>query len=249
MSDPPNYRFYSNPRFSVNHVAEYISADNANQRETVIRAAKFPRKTSVAPYSQAKRIICDFLVSNSGDPDALNDDIQRLETRLRREPDGWMRDEILRNIAAIEAFQIAFKTTRAKRLRFVAGPKDVTMLLEGVRINTRMELSLIETSKEGVTFSGGVVMLIANADASRKKIEERRKTVAALTHWSLQKSSPNIETLERLCLSFDVFGNVATPASKSVERLRANVISSCREAAANWSNVQPPSGYDGPDWR
>jgi hypothetical protein len=249
MADTPNYGLYKNPRFSVNHVAEYISADTAGQREAVIRSAKFPRKTAVIPYSASKKAICTFLGANSGRLSDLDEDLIRFETRLRREPDGWMKDEIRRNIAAIGAFKSAFTTAKAGRFRFLPGPTDMAMPLEGVRINARMDLTLTETTTAGVTYSGGVVMLIAGTDAARKKIDDRRKTVAALLFWGLQNLGGNFEPLEKLCLSFDVFGVVATPAPKAIERLRANIAVSCREAASTWDGVAPPPGYDGPDWR
>lgn len=96
-------------------MAEYLSTVNAGQRERVIRAAKFPRKTTVVPYSQAKRIAGDFMAGNTGDVSYFDAHLQRLETRLRREPDGWMQDELRRNINAIAAFKTAFVRNRAKR--------------------------------------------------------------------------------------------------------------------------------------
>jgi len=196
----------------------------------------------------AKRILCRFLAENSNDASALNADIGRLETRLRREPDGWMKDELRRNISAIQAFQSSFPRIRPRRARFSAGPTDVAMRVEGVNINVRLDLEISERSRLDVTYSGGVVLFIANTDQARKNIEGRRRVVAALIHWVLQNNSDNIEPIERLCLSFDVFGQIATPAPTATERLRLNVRSSCLEAAAGWNGVEPPEGYDGPDW-
>ena len=248
MPDTPNFGFHKNPRFSVNHVAEYISTDTAGQRETVIRNAKFPRKPAVVPYTRSRHSIEAFLAGNSGNLSRLDEDLERLEAHLRREPEGWMKTELRRNIDAIEAFKKAFTKTRAKRFRFVVGPTDMTMLIGGVRINARLNLTVTETTDAGVTHSGGCTLLIANTEAARKKIEERRKAVAALIHWGLQSGGSNIEPLERLCFSFDVFGLTITTAPKAIDRLRANITSACDEATARWPHVAPPSGYDGPDW-
>lgn len=229
-------------------MAEYISTENALQRANVIRSAKFPRKVQVVPYALSRRTISAFLAENTGDLSSLDNDIRRLETRLRREPDGWMQGEIRRNIAAIKAFKKTFTKTRAKRFTFIAGPTDLAMRIAGVLVNARLDMTLTETGKDGTTYSGGCATLIANTEQSRKKIDERRKTVAALIHWGLERSNSNIEVLPRLCLSFDVFGSVVTPAPKAFERLRSHVISSCEEAAARWDDIDPPAGYDGPDW-
>jgi hypothetical protein len=42
-----------------------------------------------------------------------------------------------------------------------------------------------ETDDAGVAYSGGCVLFIANTDAARKNVEERRKAVAALIYWEL----------------------------------------------------------------
>lgn len=230
-------------------MADYLVAVTAGQREGVIRAAKFPRKPAVIPYSQGKRIIRDFLGSNSRELSYFDDHLTRLETRHRREPEGWMRDEIRRNIEAIKAFKRAYSKSRAKKYTFTSGPIDLSLHLEGVRINTRLDAGLIEEATDGSAYGGGCVLFTANTDATRKHIEERRKTVAALVMWSLEEAGGNIEPLPRLCLSLDVFGESIVKAPTSVERLRANTRQSCVEVAGAWDRVSSPSGYDGPDWR
>lgn len=178
----------------------------------------------------------------------MDDDIERLETQLRREPEGWQRTELRRNLNAIEQFKETFTKTRAGRHRFTPGPTDLTMMLEGVRINVRLDVSVIEETPERPTYFGGCVLFLASTEAARKNIEDRSKTVAALVHWGMQASNENVEILDRLCLSFDVFGRALTRAPKSVDRLRNNMAIACREAASSWAGVRPPAGYDGPDW-
>jgi hypothetical protein len=51
-------------------------------------------------------------------------------------------------------------------------------------------------------------------------------------------------TVERLTTQLRALGI----SIKVVERLRANIRSSCREAASCWDRIEPPEGYDGPDW-
>lgn len=230
-------------------MADYMRAGTASQRETVMRAAKFPRTTAVAAYKAARQSITDFLPENGGNLAEVDSHISRLETRLRREPDGWMQDDLKRSIEALEAFKVAFKSCRLKRLNFTPGPADLSMSVEGVRINSRLDARVLETADDGSAYGGGIVLFIAGGDTARKNIEERCKIVAALVHWNLQTIGGNIEPLPRLCLSFDVFGKTATKAPKAIDRLRSNIESSCREVAGSWDSVAPPSGYDGPDWR
>ena len=224
-----------------------MATSNADQRERVIRAAKFPKKIPVAAYAPAKRVMCDFLAGNTGDLSYFDSHIQRFETRRRREPEGWMRDEMRRCIEAIAAFKRTFSRRRLRRHVFAPGPTDLAMKLEGVRVHARLDVTLSETAKDGVTYSGGCVLFLANTDAARRNIEARRNSVAALVHWSLEGG--NIEPLPRLCMSFDVFGETVIKAPQATDRLRRYVESSCAEAAARWDRVAPPADYDGPNWK
>ena len=248
MLDSLNYQFHRKPRFSANHVAEYLTTQNATQREAVIRKAKFPRKVSVIAYSQALPSIGKFLASNSRDPSYFDDVLARLAARERREQ-GYNRDEAQRCQAAINAFIETFKQSSAKKCRFTHGPQDVAFSISGVRINVRLDAPIFEEAPDGQGFSGGCVLIMASTDEARKNIEDRKKHVAALIHWALEQSPLQFEPLPRLCMSFDPFGGDVVRAPKSIDRLRRSITSSCHEVAARWDSIEPPSGYDGPDWR
>lgn len=249
MSTTPNYSFYRNPRFSANQLADYLATDNAEQRERIIRQAKFPKKIPVATYAPSKRAMASFLTSNTGALSYFDSHIRTFETRRQREPDGWLRDEMQRNIDALAAFKRVFAGRRMRRYRFVTGPTDLTLTLRGVRINTRLDVGVSDTDASGVTYSGGCVLFVANTDQARRNIEARCRSVAALVHWSLESSNPNIEPLPRLCMSLDVFGEALTKAPTATDRLRGRVASTCDEAASRWDRVAPPDDYDGPNWQ
>jgi len=247
MLDAPNYGFHRSPRFSANHLAEYLTTTNANQREAVIRKAKFPRKVSVIAYAQALPAIGKFLSTNSGDLSYFDDMLARLAAKELRE-DGYNREEAKRCQAAIASFKETFATSGSRKYRFLPGPQDISVKISNVRVNIRLDAPIVEEGKDGQLFSGGCVLLMASTPDARKNIEDRRKYVAALIHWALQESSSQTEALARLCLSFDPFGGEITKAPIAVDRLRRNMTSSCHEVAARWDDIEPPTGYDGPDW-
>ena len=249
MPNTPNYKLNRTPRFSVNHLTQYLVARNANQREKIIREAKFQKKVRVVSYAQSKRAMSDFLAGNTGDLSYFDDHTRRFETRRRREPEGWMRDEMDRNIEAVAAFKTTFSRRRARRYQFAAGPSNRSIRFEGVSINVRLDALVTYTDDEDVTYSGGCVLFLARTDTVRSNVEERRKSVAAMVHWSLEIADENIEVLPRLCMSFDVFGQTIVKAPRATNRLRSQIRSACNEAAARWDHVTPPSGYDGPHWR
>jgi len=248
MSDAPNFGFHRNPRFSANHLAEYLTTTNAKQREGVIRKAKFPRKVSVVAYSQALPAIGKFLASNSPDLSYFDDAIARLAAKELRE-DGYNKDEAKRCQAAIEAFKQTFPSVANRKYRFTAGPQDLAFKIADVRVNVRLDAPVVEEAKDGQLFSGGCVLVMASTPDACKNIEDRRKHVAALVHWALQDTSSQIEPLPRLCMSFDPFGGEVIKAPTATERLRNTMTASCREVASGWNSIEPPSGYDGPDWR
>lgn len=247
MPDTPNYGFNKKPRFSTNHLADYLCATTAPQRTAVIRDAKFPRKPAVTAYSQIKPTVCQFLGSNSGDLAHFDVTLKKLAAKAERET-GYNRDEALRCQAAINAFKEAFTKTRAKKYEFSAGPADIFMKLEGVHVSIRLDARVMETQDDGATYAGGCILFLAGSADARKRIEDRRKYVAATIHWGLEGSG-QMEPLPRLCMSFDVFGKAMEKAPASYDRLRKNMQHSCAEVARAWDGVEPPSGYDGPDWK
>lgn len=100
----------------------------------------------------------------------------------------------------------------------------------------------------GETQTGGIVLFYLNTAESRKHIEDRRRQVASLIRWALEENG-QMEPLPSLCLSMDIFGGAAIRAPDAIGRFRESVDRSCREAALKWDTIEPPIGYDGPDWR
>jgi len=247
MDDAPNYRFYRHPRFSANHLAEYLCTKDAGQRDAVIRKAKFPRKAAVVAYQQVVPAFRSFL-AKPGDGfvqlDALAD---RLRAKALRE-EGYNQLEAQRCVLAIEAFKKAYGAAKWGKVQFLAGPQDITSKVAGVTVNVRLDPPIIEQTGDQ-SYGGGCVMFLASTPDARKNIEDRRKYVAAIAHWSLDGADANLQSHPRVCMSFDVFGNELTRAPTSFQRLRKTMTDTCREAFVKWPDIEPPAGYDGPEWR
>lgn len=226
-------------------MAAYLCTTNARQRTAIIREAKFPRRVQVASYSQIKPDIIRFLAGNSGDLSYFDVTLEKLAAKARTHEKASARLEARRCQDAIEAFKETFVRARAKNLSFTTGG-NVLMKLEGVNVHIPMDVGVIETER-GRSHSGGCILFMSGSADARKNIEDRRKHAAALVNWGLEGGQ--MEPLPRLCVSFDVFGNKIERAPASSTRLRAEMRDSCREVAARWDAVEPPTGYDGPDWR
>jgi len=108
MADTPIYSFYRSPRFSANHIAEYLCTTDANQRAGVIRMAKFPRRLPVAAYQQIVPYIRQFFSSNSWDASIFGGIVATLQRKATSPDEGYDRDEARRCLSAIDAFNETF---------------------------------------------------------------------------------------------------------------------------------------------
>jgi hypothetical protein len=246
MGNSPNYGFYKEPRFSANHLAEYLCTRDASQRESVIRRAKFPRKPALIAYQQVTPILRGHMSANHKDIAEIDIAIERMARKAERDG-GYSRDEALRCIAALEAFKEAIAEVDLGKAQFSHGPQDLLLTVSDLRVNVRLDPTIVEVVGEQM-HHGGCVIFLASSKETRKNIEERRRYVAALVHWALEESVGNSEPLARLCFVLDVFGREAIRAPAANERLRKTVTASCREIVNNWAAVTPPNGYDGPNW-
>lgn len=229
----------------MNHLTSYLSTTNAGQRDRVIQQAKFPKKIPVAMYGQARQAIQSFWSSSATATEHFQITLTKLERQARNEPDR--RDDALRCIAAIERFQALHASKRWNGLTLTGGPVDIAFRRAEVLINVRLDCQIFK-SNGGETVTGGAVLFYANTPDSRKNMEERRRQAASLVRWALEENG-QMEPLPSLCLSLDIFGDTVVRSPDAKDRFRDSVDQSCKEAALKWDSIEPPSGYDGPDWR
>lgn len=228
----------------MNHLAEYLATTNASQRTKVITGAKFPKKVEVAAYSQIRKPLRDALSK----PDFGHDDLEfladRLEIRTGQEV-GWNRDEAMRCLRAVRAFQVSLQPRSFAKYDISPAPKSLAVQVAGVRINVTMDAMVTET-KGDVTNSGGIMLLYAFS-ADRGDLKERLAATSGLILWALE--SGQMKPLPRLCMTVDLAQQNVVKASPSFSRFRGRVAESCKEIAARWDSIEPPADYDGPDWR
>ena len=242
MSDAPIYRFNRNPRFSVNHLTRYLSTTNAGQRDKIVQEAKFPRTIPVTIYGEARRAIQAFLGSGR-DLAYFDVPLRKLERTANADPEK--RDEALRCIRALRAFMDTYAAKRWANATFSPNAVDVPLKVSGVFINVRLDCQIYERRGDE-TVTGGMVLFYAQTPESRKNIELRRRQVASTIFWALEGGQ--LEAMPRLCFSFDVFGEEIVRAPDAKDRFRSDVENSCREVCLKWHTIEPPAGYDGPDW-
>lgn len=228
----------------MNHIAEYFATTNATQRTKTIRAAKFPKKVEVASYTQIRKPLRDALSQPEFGRDSLDFLVDRLEDKARRES-GYNRDEALRCVRAVRAFQATFNPKSFSRVSISPSPKSLFAKVEGVKLNVTLDAQVTAT-KGDVTSSGGIVLLYAFS-ADRGSLKDRLSTTSGLVLWALEGGQ--MEPLPRLCMAADLAEHEIVKASASHTRFRERVAESCKEIASRWDEIEPPHDYDGPDWR
>lgn len=228
----------------MNHLAEYLATTNATQRTKVITAAKFPKKIEVATYGQVRTALRNALTKPAFGRDDLDFLVDRLETKVARET-GWNRDEAMRCLRAVQAFQATLQPRSFSQFELSAAPKGMSVSVEGVKINVTFDATVTAT-KGDVTNVGGIVLLYAFS-ADRGDLKDRLQATSSLMLWALEGSQ--MEPIPRLCMTIDLAENLTVKASASYARFRDRVSESCKEVAARWDSIAPPHDYDGPNWQ
>jgi hypothetical protein len=186
----------------------------------------------------------DALTADGLGLDGLSALADRFDERSRREA-GYQRDEALRCARAVRAFQETFNPRSFGRYELRAPSRALTTNIEGVRVNVTLD-ALVSEGNGDATYSGGIVLLYAFS-VDRGSMRDRLSTTAGMILWALEAGQ--MEPLPRLCMAADLADRNIVKASPAHGRFRARIADSCREIAALWGGVEPPSDYDGPDWR
>ena len=227
----------------MNHLIEYMSVDQASQRDKVIQEAQFPSTKPITSYQFSKRAIRGFLVSDDKNLKFFDAAKARLENDIAR--NEAKRDDSRKDLETINDFIELFKRKRWGKLDIGPSELDVGIMIESVAINVRLDVALHETVSNDIQYAGGIVMFVARSAASRKGLEKRRLQTAQMIHWALEDR--NIAPLPRLCWCMDIYEKKVVQASESNSRFRGYVRDACKEIARKWLTIDPPDGYDGPE--
>lgn len=227
----------------MNHISDYLATSYATQRTKLICAAKFPKKVEVASYSQIRNRLKVALTQPNFDRDGLDFLVDKLESKAQSEI-GYNRDEALRCVKAVRAFQSTFQPKKFAKYDISAGGKTLIKSVMGVKLKVTLDAIVTET-KEDVVSAGGITMLYAFS-ADRPDLKDRLSAMAGLVLWALE--GRQMPPLPRLSMAVDIAETKIVKASASHQRFRERVEASCREVAAQWDDIEPPRDYDGPEW-
>lgn len=230
-------------------MAEYLYA-TAPRRKSIIRDARFPKKSVVAQYRTARDCLVDFLVDGTRSLNHIARAIDQLSRReARPTATEWLRRDSRSSIEAIEAFQRSYnrlglapincERTHGRQPPLVFGPTKVSVTLNVI---TR------KRNLDGPDSIGGAIFIFSRGESSSRKRVERCKTIAGLAYDFCLAHLSTLGTADTsICFGVDVFGRKSYKPQGTFARKRRQIQDSCDEIASRWRTVAPPSDYDGPD--
>ncbi len=222
----------SEPRISVNKLAQYITSRAARQNQ-ILQNAKFPPDYITSYYREAAEAIARFLASEMIDTAILEGTIKSLNQTVPATVYETRR--VAGNIDAIETFAAMLDDIDLKGAAAQLGSQIAPHLpLQGVSISVRHEVTLHSTAK-GTPLIGGVKLHFPTTEPLD---DEQAGYVSAImqsfcdTH--LWKHGT---TYAPHCMVVDMASKQVYPGAKSVIRRMKDVKSACDQIASLWPSI------------
>jgi hypothetical protein len=246
------YRVYSSPRISAAMLGDYMAAED-DERETIIRNAKYAKTTRVVTYRDARKLLRRFLGSDLRRIQDLHDSIESWEEDLGNPLfSEYQKDERRACIEAIKAFLSnynrigfsGFSITRAP----AAQPK---LLIEGVKVSTHLDSLIMQMDKKNNKRVGGLLLQMSKGKAEGKREETIAKRAQAGAYTGLlvlKQVAVNFGAMgipkSDICFFANVQrGNLWT-APDSHKRAFSRVDAAARGIYLRWPSIGAPADFD-----
>jgi len=106
-----------------------------------------------------------------------------MDAKARTET-GWHKSEALRSAQAVRAFQDTFDPKVFKKYLISSAPKNLSVKINGVKLNVSMDASITQDHK-GTTHSGGLILKYAFG-TDRSSVAKELTNAAGLLLWALE---------------------------------------------------------------
>ncbi|WOJ90733.1 hypothetical protein RZS28_05435 [Methylocapsa polymorpha] len=240
------YGYRANPQLSAAQIAAYLLA-SPTRRKSIIRDARFPKRSIVAQYSKAREGLVSFLGDGTRSLHHLVDTTDYLEKRGNRaDASDWLKRDSRMSIEAVAAFQRAYNKLGFRLLDCRETPARLPALDEwAAKISVDIDVTIHVPTETGKDRIGAAILLFSRGESSEAKRIEQSKTIASLifrfcNRFMLDRGDPD----KKLCLAVDVFtGSSQGPQG---QRKLDHIRDACEEIAARWDTINPPEDYDGP---
>lgn len=221
------------PRISINKLAQYVTS-RATRQNQILRTAKFPPEYITAYYRDASEAISRFLANGMVDFAILDNAIGTLSQKVAG--NIYETRRIAGNIDAIETFNgllddIDFGTATAR----LGAHKASHLILGGVEISVRPEVTLHSKTKGGEDLVGGIKLHFPKTEPMDD--EQANLVTALMTAFCKDHLWQDGSPLPAHCMVIDLASGKVYPGVKSIKQRLKDIESACGQIAALWPNI------------
>jgi hypothetical protein len=246
------YRVYPNPRISAAMLGDYMAAED-DERETIIRNAKYAKTTRVVTYRDARRVLRRFLASDMRRIQDLHDSIESWEADLGNPFfSEYQKNERQACIESLRAFLSNYNRTGFSGFSITRAPApQPKLLIEGVRVSTHLDSLIMQMDKKNNRRVGGILLQMSKGKAEGKREETIAKRVQAGTYTSLlvlKQVASNFAAMgtpkSDICFFANVQrGNIWT-APDNYKKALNRVDAAARGIYLRWPTIAAPADFD-----
>lgn len=218
------------PRFSLNKIAEYMTAAPRRRRRLIIDQIRIPT-VKVVNYEDARRVLVRFFCDPHRAPKRLLDIAATFRDRAAQNPNEYHSRCLLSSARALESFAPFSEQIRPKGVVVVSGPRHgLDVVLGGVRIVVAPDVSLLEPGTERRV---GAIKLHFSRSAPLSA--EGLQYAATLVHGCLVEGGDYPS--KGRCFSVDVFAQRGETVPRAVKDRMKNLEAACEEIAERWPSL------------
>jgi len=218
------------PRFSLNKIAEYMTATPRRRRSLIIDQIR-PPIAKVINYEDARRVLVRFFCDPDRTPKKLLEAAAALRDRAAGSHDEHRIRCLISSARALESFAPFSERVRPKAVVAVGCPRQgADLALGGVRIVVSPDVSLLEPGTERCV---GAVKLHFSRSAPLGA--EELAYAATIVHECL--SDKGYDPIKARCFSVDVFAQIIETVPRSVKDRVKNLEAACEEIAERWPKL------------
>ena len=230
-------RVVTQPRMSVNKLAEYQFAD-ASRRKRILASAKYPEAFITTLYDKARKLACSFACGNVS-ADAIREKVKEFEATAHelgkmRGMEHDARDHSNSALALENLLEIELQFPGCEIEVYTGKKKHI--LINGVAISIHPDLII---RKAGNTFTSVGALKFHIIKQSLKA--ESQQIVALMLNEYVQRyviqPGKNERLNKKLCLSVDVFAQSSECCPESTRKRMSHIEVSCEEISARWASI------------
>jgi hypothetical protein len=219
-------KVHDEPRFSVNKLGEYLTA-NPSRRRRLIQDQKYPPAFITSRYKMAREAIIRFIMKGY-DEAIIYDAIEEIKESTLKEEEK--ENSILALNETLKTDMPDLDGVKIKRYNPKKKPK---LHINGLDVSVNPDLVLQKNDNIGC-----LKVHIIKTERNRLS-EEAQKLVGTLLwkyadHYLTDDDQPPFKDY---CISIDCFGNSHEIAPKSDSRRWSNIQAACEEIALIWDSV------------